>query len=80
MNKVLQSLNLKTEKLPYAEALHMVERREVLTALFTTKCCLIACLGLGIKERYDAIKRVELHLQGVGYHMGYAADQDAPFD
>jgi L-serine kinase (ADP) len=63
---------------PYEVAHGLVEERRATTAAFSPNWALVGTTHTeGIKERYDTIKRIELHLQTGGYRMGYSTDRDA---
>ncbi len=64
---------------PYEVAHGLVEGRKAITAAFSSDWSLVATAHAGgIKERYDAIKRMETRLQEAGHRMGYSTDRDAP--
>ncbi len=65
-------------KKAFEEAQMFVEKREAVTAMFSSSWS-IAALGKaqGIKERYDVIKRIENALQSKDHDMGYSTDNDA---
>jgi hypothetical protein len=76
---VLAEVGLTTSVKTYDEAHRLVEGREAVTAIFTNTRCLAATgPAIGIKARYDAIKRVENALRAGRHHMGYNTDKDAP--
>ena len=63
---------------PYEVAHSLVEGRKAITAAFSKGWSLAATAQAGdIKERYDAIKRVENHLKKAGHRMSYSTDRDA---
>jgi hypothetical protein len=78
-HKALLEAGLTPATKSYDEAHRLVEERKAVTAIFSNTWCLIA-LGPDevIKERYDAIKRVEKALQSRSHHMGYSTEKDAP--
>ena len=76
--RLLMEVGLTPVEKGYKEAHDMVEAREAVTALFTDSWCLAAHgQARSVKERYDAIKRVECIAQAAGHHMGYSTDSDA---
>ena len=63
---------------PYEAAHDLVEGRRATTAAFSKDWSLTAENHAGgIKERYDAIKRIEICLKKAGHRMGYSTDMDA---
>jgi len=77
--KALEEADLSTATKPYDEAQRLVEERKAVTAMFSNDWSLSATgREMDIKQRYDAIKKVETTLQSKGYRMEYSTDKDAP--
>ena len=78
VKRILREAGLTPVEKVYEEVHSMVEAREAVTAIFSDSWCLAAHgQARSVKERYDAIKRVECIAQAVGRHMGYSTDSDA---
>jgi hypothetical protein len=75
---MFEGLGFTIEASSLEKAYKLVERKEAVTAIFSqSKCFAIYGPQKGIKEIYDAIKKIELKLRSKGYSISYDTEKSA---